>query len=193
MKVDAPHVVSSGVPQATVVVAPQPQATPAKTAAGCDCTIPPDAPQEVKQVRILAIVVIAVHVLALLVLGFWNWSQWVGSLCGIIAAAVMLCCYQKTCYTCTPATWIVALIFDLIGAILWFSVPGYEWVGIFSIIALIATIPAVVFGFKACSGWVHPIDSTRGPVVAVHESRPAPTATVSHMPQRAPPAYGSSV
>lgn len=46
-----------------------------------------------------------------------------------------------------------------------FISSGYAWVGIFPIIALMATIPAIVFGFKACNGWVYPETANTAAVV----------------------------
>lgn len=49
----------------------------------------------------------------------WEKDQYVASLCGIIAGGVLLCCYQKGVYVCTPIVYIVAAVFDLVAAISW--------------------------------------------------------------------------
>lgn len=45
--------------------------------------------------------------------------QVVGSLCGIVAGGVLLCCFQRDIYMCTPFTFFSCVAFDLIAATVW--------------------------------------------------------------------------
>lgn len=46
-------------------------------------------------------------------------AQWIASLCAIISAGVLLCCYKKGTYTCTPVFYVLATLFDVVAAMVW--------------------------------------------------------------------------
>ncbi|CAN0270382.1 unnamed protein product [Ascophyllum nodosum] len=115
--------------RATSVDATAPPAYPTSneavaTSAGC-CAAPGASPA-VLRVRRMAIAIIIFHVIALCAVGFMRWgnlrrsvAQWIGSLMGIIMASVLLCVFNKCCYTSAAIVFAIGGIFDVIAMIMW--------------------------------------------------------------------------
>lgn len=70
--------------------------------------------------RVLPCPAVACHVLPWpAVASRANPVQIIASLFGMISGGVLLCCFQRNIYLCTPIIFIIAAVFDLVAAIMW--------------------------------------------------------------------------
>ncbi|CAN0167576.1 unnamed protein product [Ascophyllum nodosum] len=171
---------------------------------GC-CSVPPGTTQSVKTSRRSSIAVIVIHALALSILGFFNYFQWIASLMGIIMGSILLCVFSRCCYITATVLYSIGIIFDILAMLAWFFADGYAGLAVVPALGAVSfLIGAIATGMAVCnwhnSGAPDTVVQKGSIQIVQHAPTPSINATVvqpnyahpaaSRVP---PPTYSSTV